>query len=261
MDCAPRVFRVPPSTPFRHEFCRVVGREKIGEIEVLRCREQSGRWRSFAVQAVCALTVASSALVCQAAVLVPQDPAARLAQSSFILHSSPGVGDFDGDNRADIAFAKPQGRVNGAWRYQIEVRLSTEPGATFDVDSGAAGGLRITTRDVDGDHDLDLVITSAFGGLRVGVWINDGHGQFTQGEAESYPLSIWQEPDRVWEAPEEPNPPSVTFTLPAGNSSIQPARLEIPVLARTERSLHAAGGTYRRKTLNSGSPFRAPPIS
>lgn len=227
----------------------------------MRWREQSGRWRSFAVQAVCSLTVASSALICPAAALGHRGPAASVAQFSFILHSSPGVGDFDGDNRADIAFARPQGRVNGAYRYQVEVRLSAQPGATFDVDSGAVGGLRITTRDVDGDHDLDLVITTTFGGLRVGVWINDGHGQFTQGVAESYPLSIWQEPDQRWEAPERPNPPSVTFTLPAGNSSIEPARFEIPSLARTEHSLHAADRTYRQKTLNSGGPFRAPPLS
>jgi hypothetical protein len=231
----------------------------------LRCRQQSGRWRSFAVQAVSALTVTWSALVSQAAALAPRGPAASpvgvLTGSSFILHSSPGVGDFDGDNRADIAYAHPQGRVNGAWRYQVEIRLSAQPGATFDVDSGEAGGLRISTRDVDGDHDLDLVITSAFGGLRVGVWINDGHGQFAQGAAESYPPSIWQEPDRFWETPERPQPPSVAIALPTGNSSIQPARFEIPSLARADQSLRAAGGTYRYKALNSGSPFRAPPLS
>lgn len=210
---------------------------------------------------MCALTVAASAFVCKAAALAPEDSSAAAPQSGFFFHSSPGVGDFDGDNRADIAYAKPQGRMNGAYHYKVEVRLSAQPGAIFDVDSGAAGGLRISTRDVDGDHDLDLVITSAFGGLRVGVWLNDGHGQFTQGAAESYPLSIWQEPDHVWQAPERPQAPSLAFTVPAGNSSIEPARLEIPFLACTEYSLHAAGRTYRQKTLNSGSPFRAPPLS
>jgi hypothetical protein len=220
-----------------------------------------GRWRSFAARAVCALTVASSAFVCEAAALAPGGPASVPVQSGFALHSSVGVGDFDGDNRVDIAYARPQGRVNGAYRYQVEVHLSAELGTTFSVDSGAAGGLHISTRDVDGDHDLDLVITSAFGGLRVGVWINDGHGQFTQGVAESYPLSIWQEPDRLWETPERLQPSYITFVVPAGKSSIEPGRLEIPFLASTEHSLHAAGEIYRQKALNFASPFRAPPLT
>jgi hypothetical protein len=80
------------------------------------------------------------------------------------------VGDFDGDHLADLAFASPQGRVNGAYRYRVEVHLTMQGGATFNVDTGEAGGLRISTRDVDGDDDLDLVITSTFGGRRVGVW-------------------------------------------------------------------------------------------
>jgi hypothetical protein len=38
----------------------------------------------------------------------------------------------------------------------------------------------IAAVDVDGDHDLDLVISSRFPLQRIGVWINDGKGSFTQ---------------------------------------------------------------------------------
>jgi hypothetical protein len=220
---------------------------------------QVGHWRLLALRAVCALSVATGAFVCEAG--GPAISRAAAARFGFALHGFPGIGDFDGDNRADIVYASPQGRVNGTYRYHVEVHLSAQSGATFDVNSGAAGGLNISTRDIDGDHDLDLVITSAFGGERVGVWINDGHGGFTQGVAESYPLSIWQDPDRLWEPPERPHLPPVAFVVPAGNSTIEPAHLEMPSLASTEQSLHAVRETYCPNTLNSGSPFRAPPLS
>jgi hypothetical protein len=220
----------------------------------------TGSWRFIALRAVCALSIATGGFVCEAAASASSH-GVRETGFSFALHGSPGVGDFDGDNRADIVYAEPQGRVNGTYRYHVEVRLSTQSGANFDIDSGAAGGLHISTRDVDGDHDLDLVITSAFGGQQIGVWINDGHGQFTQGTAESYPLSIWQEPDRLWETPERPHFPPAAFVVPAGNSTIETGRFEIPSLANTEQSLHAVRETYRHKALNSGSPLRAPPLS
>jgi hypothetical protein len=46
---------------------------------------------------------------------------------------------------------------------------------------------------VDGDGDLDLVIMSAWTLAPVGVWINNGHGDFTQGDLTAYPRSIWTE--------------------------------------------------------------------
>ncbi|HLI86309.1 MAG TPA: VCBS repeat-containing protein [Bryobacteraceae bacterium] len=215
---------------------------------------------SFFLRLAYALTAAASACIGEAAALAPVSRAAS-SGSGFLFQGTPGVGDFDGDHRTDLVYARPQGSLNGTYRYQVEVRLTAESGFSFAVASGTAGGLRISTRDVDGDQDLDLVITSAFGGLRVGVWINDGHGNFTQGVAESYPVSIWQEPDQAWEAPASADFPAAPFVIPAGNSSIEPARLEMPSLVRTAQTLFRQRKAYHQQALNCGSPLRAPPPS
>jgi len=52
--------------------------------------------------------------------------------------------------------------------------------------------LHLSPRDVDADHDIDLVITT-LSGERVGVWLNDGRGQFTEGVSAQYPEWIWHE--------------------------------------------------------------------
>jgi hypothetical protein len=50
---------------------------------------------------------------------------------------------------------------------------------------------------VDGDGDLDLVVVSAWALAPVGVWINNGHGEFTRADPTAYPRSIWTEGPKV----------------------------------------------------------------
>ncbi len=80
----------------------------------------------------------------------------------------------------------------GFW-YRIELQLTTGVSPSSFSVSAEKGGLRLVPRDVDGDGDLDLVITGAWTLAPVGVWINNGHGGFTQGDLTAYSLSIWTE--------------------------------------------------------------------
>src|SRR5262249_20091760 len=50
-------------------------------------------------------------------------------------------------------------------------------------------GVNISAVDVDGDHDLDLVISGRFVGRRIGIWINDGTGSFTEDLHGFYPAA------------------------------------------------------------------------
>jgi hypothetical protein len=153
----------------------------------------------------------------------------------------------------------PQGVVNGAYRYRVDVHLTSEPGTTFDVDSGTSGGLHISARDVDGDHDLDLVITNALGREPLGVWINDGHGNFTEGAAANYSPSVWQDSDRSFEAPARLHTPALSFVGPTGGSVLQQARPSVLLLARN-LPLRATVPSLSQRPLNPGSPPRAPPL-
>lgn len=172
---------------------------------------------------------------------------------------SGALGDFDGDHLADVAVATPQGVVNGAYRYRVDVHLTSEPGTTFDVDSDASGGLHISARDVDGDHDLDLVVTSAFGREPLGVWINDGHGHFTEGTAADYSPSVWQDSDRSFEAPARLRTPALPFVYPTGGSVLQQARSSVLLPARN-LPLRATAPSPSQRPLKPGSPPRAPPL-
>lgn len=103
------------------------------------------------------------------------------------------IADFNGDGQPDILTSTLDRRGTSGYRHQMDLRI----GSRGDVRSafqvvGASRGLNLFARDVDGDHDLDVVITSFFSDAPVGVWINDGAGIFTEGRCSAYPAAIWR---------------------------------------------------------------------
>jgi len=90
------------------------------------------------------------------------------------------VADLDGDGRPDVVTARPEVRGD-RFRHRVEVQLSSAAGrvVTFAVDN-MQPGISVSARDVDGDHDIDLVLTTAVSHQSVGVWINDGAGSFAR---------------------------------------------------------------------------------
>jgi hypothetical protein len=96
------------------------------------------------------------------------------------------ISDFDGDRRPDIASIQPAPNGPGRTNYWIQVQLS-ETGRQFIRLAGPAGGLQIEARDVNGDRAVDLVVTTAWFRQPVAIFLNDGHGSFTQTEPDSFP--------------------------------------------------------------------------
>lgn len=91
------------------------------------------------------------------------------------------VADFDGDGNPDILTARTE-LASGGFRHRIEIHLSAGAGRviSFAVD-GLQPGIQVAARDVNGDHDVDLVVTTAVSHQTVGVWINSGVGEFSRG--------------------------------------------------------------------------------
>jgi hypothetical protein len=83
---------------------------------------------------------------------------------------------------------------------------------------------------LDNDKDLDVVLTRITNGEVVGVWINNGHGQFTEGQKNNaFPINLF-----------------------LSERTVQPNTTEQPIIATTfRRSLLAEPGYH----LASDSPL------
>lgn len=111
--------------------------------------------------------------------------------------ASWAVADFDGDHRPDVAKSRIEGYGAGGYSFRIELQLSSGPQSAFTISTLDGFALNVTPKDVDGDNDLDLIITSGVLRRPVGVWINDGRGGFSQGTPSQNPAAAWMEGPQV----------------------------------------------------------------
>ena len=108
------------------------------------------------------------------------------------LAASPGHGlpfaiaDFDGDLRPDFASIQAGPNSSGSTDYWIQVQLSAAGRQSMRV-VAPTGGLLIEARDVNGDHAVDLVLSTAWRRQPVAIFLNDGHGSFSRVESIAFP--------------------------------------------------------------------------
>jgi len=95
------------------------------------------------------------------------------------------IADFDGDNRPDLASVHVGQSSSSSTRYWIAFHLSGGSGQTVGI-TAPTGGLQITSRDVNGDNFLDVIITTAWTNKPVAILLNDGFGNFTASDPASF---------------------------------------------------------------------------
>jgi len=132
-------------------------------------------------------------------------PAGRqLPIASSFCNQGCAIADLDGDGRPDLAVANLEGRGPTGFRYRIDLDLTSGAGGSSFRVFAQRGGLRIIPRDVNGDWEPDLIITSARSFTPIGVWINDGHGAFVR-SAPAFDVQVlwrngpWLLPDLLGE--------------------------------------------------------------
>jgi hypothetical protein len=115
---------------------------------------------------------------------------AAQVQNGPVASVGPGqsfaIADFDGDLRPDLASIQTgRGDLSSA-DYSIQLRLTAAGRQSVQV-IAPRGGLAISARDVNGDHAVDLILTTAWLGEPVAVFLNDGHGSFSRVEPAVFP--------------------------------------------------------------------------
>jgi hypothetical protein len=97
--------------------------------------------------------------------------------SSTQATSQFAIADFDGDNRPDLATVQVGHSNSWDTQYWIAFQLSRGSRQVLAI-TGPTGGLQVTSRDVNGDSFLDVVVTTAWTNQPVAVLLNDGQGNF-----------------------------------------------------------------------------------
>lgn len=99
------------------------------------------------------------------------------------------IADFDGDSRPDLASVQSGQCGSSATHYFIDFRLTSGLPQTIGV-TAPTGGLRLASRDVNGDDFLDVIVTTFWTNQPLAVLLNDGRGNFTQSEPSAFPRAF-----------------------------------------------------------------------
>ena len=170
------------------------------------------------------------------------------------------IADLDGDHRLDVAVGSRSGNSVAGFFYRIDLGLTgSTQASSFTIFDRAATGFAIATQDLDGDHDLDFIITSLPLRRPIGVWINDGTGRFERGKTGRYAPSLWAEPQTIETIPLTEDDDYAE----AGSRS----PLFFPVVLARSQIPDRVRRTYRRPEivipssifLEHRPPLRAPP--
>jgi hypothetical protein len=170
------------------------------------------------------------------------------------------VADLDGDHIPDIASGINLGRTAQGYAYRVDLDLTDNLQAKpFSVFSSEPNGVDIEAIDVDGDHDLDLVITSRVLRQPIGIWINDGAGNFAQGDAGRYAFAFNHQDSSL-----RSSPPSLRFDVcrEPRHASFAASREIIAIQLETSVSrLFDSEPFCDSRTFPKSARFRAPPTA
>jgi hypothetical protein len=168
--------------------------------------------------------------------------------------------DLDGDRIPDLAQVESQNPRSANTNYSIHVKLSAGVESAIGV-NGPMGGLRVAARDVNGDDNLDLVVTSDLDSSFVEVFLNDGHGNFAAAPSANL-TTLENVSDVVLETPSGPRRDRVT--LASARTSLDEVLIKNPYIHDLVSSCGNRARRHNQPLLQrEGLPHlgRSPPAS
>jgi hypothetical protein len=202
-------------------------------------------------------------VVCSSLLLVfgfaGSSAAAREAQNAAAAPVSPGqqlaISDFDGDLHPDLAIVQAGATASGSTDYWIQLQLSAVGRESIRI-VAPAGGLLIEARDVNGDHAVDLILSTS---LRqpVAIFLNDGHGSFSRVAPSVFPGGF-SNPLTNWASDLDQGVEAVGVPPQSRPGILQAAKLLTNIRPRAD-SISRAGAGFAVDFFLVSHAGRAPP--
>jgi hypothetical protein len=168
--------------------------------------------------------------------------------------------DLDGDQKPDLALVELQSRRSTETNYSIHVKLSAGPESAIGVNA-PLGGLQVAAQDVNGDDNIDLIVTSNLDGHFIEVLLNDGRGNFSAAAPGDFP-QLENESEVVLKGPVGPQ--ADRATLASVRTSFEAAIVECRALDKTCSSddfpVLAVEPILRRPALSGLGRSPPPPV-
>ena len=153
-------------------------------------------------------------------------------RSPFV--SSWVLGDFDGDSQVDVLTSRAERLPGHEYSHEVSLKLSGSPSTSFTFRDHYAN-VELNSRDIDGDHDRDIIIRETGSSEPLAVWLNDGSGHFLQGDLEHFRAALEEHhsPDIQLPQIDDDSPFDV------GDQRIDPAIMATSVV-RSEQEVRAS---------------------
>jgi len=180
----------------------------------------------------------------------------RLGTAARPFGWSTAIGDLNADGRPDYAIADRIGRRASGFEYALELSISGVGSRSLSFDSPHEA-LAVTLRDVNQDHNLDVVVTAVLSRAVVRVLLNDGTGRFHEA-ATLASVTAWQSTDSLTGGAQSPDAAAIDAAprrIPPCVGAVSSGRLTRPPIAR--RGVHDCRVPRALRTTHVRS--RAPP--
>jgi len=165
------------------------------------------------------------------------------------------ISDFDGDLNPDLASVQAGLTTSGSTDYWIQLQLSAAGRQSIRL-VAPAGGLLIEARDVNGDHAVDLILSTSLK-QPVAIFLNDGHGSFSRVEPSVFP-GAFSNPVTSWVSTSNDAMEAVGVPPQSRPGILQAAKLLTNIRPRAD-SISRAGAGFSVDFFFVSHAGRAPP--